>query len=222
MLGMFISAIRFNQPIGNWYTSNVTSMSNMFQGATVFNNGQASGKTVPGTAPLNWDTSSVTNMASMFSSATSFNQPISSTELRPLIWNTSKVTSMTNMFQGSTATSSTTIFNNGQVSETVPGTSPLNWNTINVTNMSNMFQYCISFNQPIGSWNTNKVTSIAAMFQGIGSGSNMHLFNNGQEVNRDAAAPMGWTFSVPITQPNYANYRTNCNLTNGNKPVSLP
>ena len=54
MRAMF-AGTKFNQPIGNWNTSNVTDMSYMFSGATVFNQ------------PLNnWDVSNVTDMSYMF------------------------------------------------------------------------------------------------------------------------------------------------------------
>jgi len=57
MVGMFAFAFAFNQKISYdasnnyWNTSKITYMSSMFQGATVFNNGQASNGT---TQPMNW------------------------------------------------------------------------------------------------------------------------------------------------------------------------
>ncbi|MBQ9241785.1 MAG: BspA family leucine-rich repeat surface protein [Proteobacteria bacterium] len=78
---------KFNQPLDNWDTSNVTSMTGMFRGATAFNQ------------PLNdWDTSNVTDMSNMFARATAFNQPLD-------YWNISKVINMDNIFQNSNLTS---------------------------------------------------------------------------------------------------------------------
>ena len=66
--------------ISLWNTSNVTNMSNMFNGATNFNEDIG-----------NWDTSNVTDMSSMFYDAYKFNQDIG-------WWDTSKVTNMNRMF----------------------------------------------------------------------------------------------------------------------------
>ena len=81
MYQMFSGASLFNQPIGNWNTSNIIDMSFMFSGATNFNK------------PLNWNTYKVLYMGYMFNGATAFNQPLN--------WNTSNVTVMESMFTGS-------------------------------------------------------------------------------------------------------------------------
>ena len=135
--GMFDGSSAFNQPIGNWNTSNVTTMSYMFSGATAFNQDISSWDTSNVTTmnymfyyagsfnqPIgDWNTSNVTDMNAMFYFANSFNQDISS-------WNTSNVTNMQYMFWGAST------FNR-----------PIgSWNTSNVTNMNGMFANA-SFNQ---------------------------------------------------------------------------
>jgi len=81
---MFYMNRAFNQPIGGWDTSTVTQMTSMF-GSSVYN--QDIG---------DWDTSSVTQMSSMFSYDSAFNQDISR-------WNTASVIRMDNMFLSTTA-----------------------------------------------------------------------------------------------------------------------
>ena len=89
----FKNAMDFNQPINThtvtrddgteyeaWNVSNVTDMTNMFEGAENFNQNIS-----------NWDTSRITDMSYMFYKAKSFNQDISN-------WDTSRVEDMNWMF----------------------------------------------------------------------------------------------------------------------------
>ena len=66
--------------IGDWNTSEVTDMSNLFMNRSGFNEDVGE-----------WDTFNVNNMGGMFRNAKSFNQPIGE-------WDTSKVTTMKGMF----------------------------------------------------------------------------------------------------------------------------
>ena len=156
MSNLFEGESSFNSDISNWDTSNVTNMSRMFYNATSFNQ------------PIgNWNTSQVTDMSLMFFSATSFNQPIGD-------WDTSAVTAMTSMFYNATSfnqpiggwnTSSVNslrgIFFNATAFNQPIG----NWDTSGALNMKEVFRGASAFNQPIGSWDTGGVTTMEAMFQ---------------------------------------------------------
>lgn len=140
----------FDQEIGTWDVSKVTSLNGLFNMSStnrgVFNNG--------GSASIgNWNTGLVTNMAQVFSNQPLFNQNIGA-------WNTANVNSMSNMFNCSTLDG---VFNNA-------GSSTINnWNTAKVTTMLQMFTGQPLFNQPIGLWNTALVTRMDYMFYSYAS-----------------------------------------------------
>jgi surface protein len=160
MSNMFNGATSFNQSLKFWSTLNVTNMNNMFNSATSFNQNISS-----------WNTSSVINMSGMFDGATSFNQPLNT-------WNTSSVTDMSYMFDAATSfnqdisswnTSKVTNMTNMFVDTTVFNQPLNNWNVSSVNNMLRMFAGASSFNQPLNNWNTSSVTNMSYMFSGATS-----------------------------------------------------
>jgi hypothetical protein len=129
----------FNQDIGAWNVSKVTSFADMFRFTALFNNGGSDNI-------KNWNMSSALSLSGMFSRANSFNQPIANWERTlPDISTLSKVTNMSDMFSS--------------VNRSFSFNQPIgNWNVSSVTSMSNMF-YRSPFNQDIGSWNISKVAA---------------------------------------------------------------
>jgi len=192
LASMFQSATLFNQNLNNWNVSRVTSMSLMFSGATVFNNGSL---TNDGSNNLNnWNAPLCTTFASMFSSSTAFNQPIpflvdtSNVTLLPTgsslssmfsattkfnqninSWNVSRVNNMSSMFSGAT------VFNNGSL--TNDGSNNLNnWYAPLCTTFVSMFSSSTAFNQPLTNLvNTSSVATCTmdSMFLSASA------FNNG-------------------------------------------
>ena len=88
MTDMFHGASAFNQDLSKWNVSSVTDMTDMFHGASAFNQDLSK-----------WNVSSVTNMTDMFRAishgSSAFNQDLSK-------WNVSKVIAMKDMFYGVT------------------------------------------------------------------------------------------------------------------------
>lgn len=143
MNNMFDGVTLFNQDISSWDVSSVTDMSLMFNNATSFNTDISS-----------WDVSSVNYMSFMFKNATSFNQPLNS-------WDVSSVLDMRGVFE--TATS----FNQNINS----------WYVANVTDMNGMFTNAISFNQDISAWDISLVTDMSNFMTGK-STSNYSYYDN--------------------------------------------
>ena len=128
MSGMFNENQLFDYPLNNWNVSKVTDMSFMFS-VTVFNQ------------PIeHWDVGNVEDMNHMFSQS-AFNQPIGG-------WNIGKVDNMSFMFHENA-------FFNQPIGD---------WDVSGVINMSSMFNLTTQFNQPLDKWKVGNVTDMAFMF----------------------------------------------------------
>jgi surface protein len=160
---MFYRHYSFNQDIGSWDVSKVTSFASFLYHdngpqTNTFNNGGSD-------SIKNWNVGSCTNFSSMFVRCR-FNQPVH-------LWDVSKATVMDGMF------SSCGSFNNGFLSG-IANQLPWNINAISNVSMSGIFAGCASFNSNLGngttSWDVSKVITFANMFQGATK------FNNGDEA----------------------------------------
>ncbi len=161
MNALFADSINFNQDLDLWNTSNVTTMTSMFLRAVSFNGDITT-----------WDTSSVTSLANMFHTASSFNQDIS---FKPITgaWDVGNVDSLRNTFLR--ASSFDWDINNWDVAmvddmqstfqEAASFDQDLNdWDTSSVTTMFNMFYRASVFNGDITEWDTSNVTTMRYMF----------------------------------------------------------
>lgn len=138
--------------ISKWDTSGVTDMSELFMGATDFNDNigkwdvskimEVFGNVVSFNQPIgNWDVSNVKNMSGMFRGISDFNQPLNN-------WDVSKVTDMSGMFLG--------VRNFNQ---------PLNnWNVSKVTDMWGMFRGADNFAHSIAEWTLSEEISKENIF----------------------------------------------------------
>jgi len=182
---MFDYATLFNQNLSNWERvsspntsslSKVIFMSNMFRGASNFNNGFASGVA----NQLPWNTSACTTMESMFSGASKFNSNLG-TGTTP--WDVSKVTTFASMFNGAT------VFTNGNNDALIN-----NWNiggsVTGTISMSSMFSNADAFNRVISGWNMTKVNNTSFMF------ANTNVFNQSLSNWERAVSTMGNVIST--------------------------
>ena len=198
MSNMFNGAINFNQSINNWNTVKVTNMSNMFYGATTYDKSLNFTEDILSSGMYiynRWNVSNVTNMSNMFNGAINFNANIRN-------WNTSKVTNMSNMFCGAikfnqvldTSTNSYITFTPVYYGHITIINYYRYWDVSNVQTMNSMFNGATVFNQPLPNWNTGNVTDMSGMFFNDASFSQQSIGN--------------WNYSK-ITGNNINNFITN-------------
>ena len=151
------TSLKGNEHFNRWDVGKVTDMNSMFREATNFN------ENIGG-----WDVGNVTTMAFMFNGATSFNQYIGG-------WDVSNVTDMGWIFWGASNfnqdigrwTVSKVIDMGFMFNEATNFNQDIGgWTVSNVTDMGVMFQVASNFNQDIGNWNVSNATNMRFMFAG--------------------------------------------------------
>lgn len=160
MFNMFQNATAFNQNLNTWVMDRNPTYKNMFLGATSFNNGLASG--VSGSMTWNLVGNGIpATSSSPATDMTSMFQGATAFNQNLNSWDVSFVALMPNMFYGATA------FNNGKA----PGVSGnMTWKMANgVTDINAMFQNASSFNQSLSTWVTTSVTKFYNLLTGANS-----------------------------------------------------
>lgn len=163
---VFKNANAFNGSISGWKIDSVTTMYEMFRGATAFNQPIDYNSTTGA-----WNTSNVTSLENTFYAASAFNQPIGN-------WNTSKVTNLMYTFGAASSfnqpignwNTGNVLFLQGAFNAASAFNQPLNsWNTSKVINLSATFAAATAFNQPLNNWNTSAVTDMSSTFAAASS-----------------------------------------------------
>ena len=172
--------------LNDFNTSNVTSMYNMFQSCSSLTNLDLS----------SFNTANITHMSNMFQSCKSL------TNLDLSNFNTSNVTYMEGLFSACSSLTQLDL-NNFNTSNVInmegmfSGCSSLtsldlnDFNTSQVTNMRNMFRSCSSLTSlDLSNFNTSKVTSMQEMFNSCSSLTSLDLSN----FNTSNVTNMGYMF----------------------------
>ena len=186
---MFQNANLFNQNLNSWNVSRVTNMSLMFNGATIFNNGQTG--TIDISGNLNTSSALYTNSSRLltctggnFTTLTSADVLIITTTA--LVYSsqiqTTPVSDVSLVLL--TAYGADILSGITSIKKQVPGTADLSWNTQLVTTTANMFQNATYFNQKLP-WNMRLNRNVTSMFAATTSSPStpqrfINLFNNGQ------------------------------------------
>jgi hypothetical protein len=155
---MFLDCEAFNQTVVFPVMSGVFSMTSLFHGCKIFNNGDTGNNCGK---PLSFVTSNnLVNVPSMFNNCQAFNQTVT-------ISNVTGIRLMDNMFAGCK------IFNNGVNTNSGGKSLTFTTSSSSLTTTSQMFLDCEAFNQTVYISNMPNVTTMAGMFR------NCKIFNNG-------------------------------------------
>lgn len=178
MTNMFNGANNFNADISKWNTGNVTKMARMFAELDVFNQDIS-----------NWNTSKVTDMRAMFRNAKNFNQDLSK-------WNTENVTNFDSMFLEAVS------FNQNL------GT----FNLKNATKASKMLNdsglSCENYSKTLQGWANNPDTN-----NGISFGAKTLKYGDAGKTFRDVLInTKKWTISDDV-------YDSNCTVNLSTKEI---
>jgi surface protein len=176
----------FNKPLNKWVTKQVTNMSQMFYGASKFNQ-PLNGGYKPHCWAFIFTQYCVVNDSTKITGRRLFHKlPVFLVRIVALYafgdhiggFDTSQVTNMRHIFNGASSFNQPIgQWKTNQVTDMscmFQGASSFNqpieqWETNQVTNMCGMFNSASSFNQPIGQWKTNQVTNMSWMFAGASS-----------------------------------------------------
>lgn len=183
--------------------TSVTSLSNVLNGSTIFNDKDVN----------TWNVSNVTSLSKAFYNNKAFNQSLSS-------WNVGKVTVFSNIFAGAAAFNQN--INSWNVSAGIKfdgvfnGASNYNqplssWNMSNATDIGWFFQGAVKFNQNISSWNTANVTRARNMFNGatVFNNNNVSLATSGNAWNLAKVTDFGYMFqNAKAFNQNVNNWNT--------------
>ena len=197
MENMFSGATSFNGDISSWNVSSVTDMEDMFRDAASFNGDISS-----------WDVSQTATMKGMFRDAAAFDSDISS-------WNVSSVTDMEDMFRDAASFNgdisswdvSQTATMKGMFRDAAAFDSDISsWNVSSVTDMEDMFRDAASFNGDISSWDVSQTATMKGMFRDAAafdsdiSSWNVSSVTDMEDMFRDAASFNGDISSWDVSQ----------------------
>lgn len=164
--GAFQEATSFNQPIGNWKLTLITSLRSFLDGASAFNQN------------LNdLDVSKITDLINTFSRAVVYNQPMNK-------WDVSKVVNFTNLFSGARRfnqdlndwVTSSALYLSSAFQDAVAYNQPMNkWDVSKAFAFTGMFFGATNFSQDLSGWCVSLVATQPTNFSNRSALTNAQL-----------------------------------------------